>query len=133
MAELALVLAAATVGAMLFFGAVVAPAAFRTLGEQGAGPLVRALFPKYYLVLAVTSAVAAVAALFASVWISALVLALVACGFVYGLRILMPQINRARDSGATTDFERLHRRSVRLNMIQLAALVATLAGIPGGF
>lgn len=132
MSALALGLVSATVGAMLFFGAVVAPTAFRTLGEEGAGPFVRALFPKYYLVFAVTSAAGAVAAFFADAPVSALALLLVAAGFVYGRSLLMPAINKARDSGSTTDFDRLHRRSVRLNLLQLAVLIGALAGIPTG-
>lgn len=133
MAELAIVLVAATIGAMLFFGAVVAPTAFRSLGEQSAGPFVRALFPKYYLVFSVTSATAAVFAFLAMAPVSGLALLLAALGFLYALILLMPRINLARDSGAASDFERLHRRSVRLNMVQLGVLIGTLVGIPAGF
>ncbi|KPK61482.1 MAG: hypothetical protein AMJ59_00155 [Gammaproteobacteria bacterium SG8_31] len=132
MAELALSLVAATIGAMLFFGAVVAPTAFRTLGEQIAGPFVRALFPKYYLVFSVTTATAAVAAFLARAPVSGLALLLVAGGFIYAFTLLMPSISRARDAGSTADFERLHRRSVRLNLLQLAAMIGALAGIAAG-
>jgi hypothetical protein len=132
MTELALALVSATIGAMLFFGAIVAPTAFRTLGEQGAGPFVRALFPKYYLVFAMTSAAGAVAAFAAGAPVSAIGLLLVAAGFLYGYGLLMPAINKARDSGLTADFDRLHRRSVRLNLLQLAVLIGVLAGIPTG-
>jgi len=132
MAELALSLVAATIGAMLFFGAVVAPTAFRTLGEQSAGPFVRVLFPKYYLVFSVTTATAAVAAFLAMAPFSGLALLLVAGGFIYALTLLMPRINRARDAGSTADFERLHRRSVHLNLLQLAVMIGALAGIAAG-
>jgi hypothetical protein len=132
MTELALGLVSATVGAMLFFGAIVAPTAFRTLGEQGAGPFVRALFPKYYLVFAVTSGSGAVAAFAAGAPVSAFGLLLVAAGFLYGYGLLMPAINKARDSGLTADFDRLHRRSVRINLLQHAVLIGVLAGIPTG-
>ena len=83
MTELALGLVSATVGAMLFFGAIVAPTAFRTLGEQGAGPFVRALFPKYYLVFAVTSGSGAVAAFAAGAPVSVFGLLLVAADLLY--------------------------------------------------
>ena len=36
-------------GSMLFFAFVVAPTVFRALPGEHAGPLLRALFPRYYL------------------------------------------------------------------------------------
>ena len=63
MADLALAIVAGTVGAMVFFGAIVAPTAFGTLGEQQAGPFIRALFPRYYLLFSATSFAACAAAL----------------------------------------------------------------------
>jgi hypothetical protein len=132
MADLALAIVAGTVGAMVFFGAIVAPTAFGTLGEQQAGQFIRALFPRYYLLFSATSFAACATALIAGGLISAILLGLAGTGFVYARSRLMPAINQARDQGSTRTFERLHRRSVRLNMAQLAGLLVAAVSIAFG-
>jgi hypothetical protein len=89
------------------------------------------MFPRYYLVFAVMSALAAFTAIMAERWLAAPVLVVVAAGFVYARFRLMPRINDLRDRALAGDaqaeagFDRAHRLSVRLNMGQLAALLAT--------
>ena len=48
-------------GGMLFFTAVFAPLVFLRLAPEVAGRFIRAVFPVYYLAMAVTSGVAAAA------------------------------------------------------------------------
>ena len=51
---------AANIGIMLFFTIAVAPTIFTVLPAEWAAKYVRAFFPKYYAVLGITTAIAAV-------------------------------------------------------------------------
>ncbi|MEM6712843.1 MAG: DUF4149 domain-containing protein [Pseudomonadota bacterium] len=119
---------ALTVGAMAYFGAGVAPVVFRTLGEEKAGPVVRAMFPVYYLVLGITTLLAAIPAFLVNV-AAGIVLIVVAGGFAFARQIMMPRINALRDemnrgsTVATSAFDALHSWSVRMNMLQLIILL----------
>ena len=53
MESIALYIVAATLGAMLFFAAGVAPTVFQALPAEHAGGFLRKLFPRYYLALIV--------------------------------------------------------------------------------
>ncbi|MEM1287977.1 MAG: DUF4149 domain-containing protein [Pseudomonadota bacterium] len=123
----ALFFTALTIGAMAYFGAGVAPVVFRVLDEKKAGTVVRAMFPVYYIVLFVLSALAAASA-FAINPTAGLVLAVVAGGFVFARQVMMPRINQLRDQmnqgsqAAKGSFDMMHAWSVRMNMIQLIIL-----------
>jgi hypothetical protein len=118
-------------GAMAFFSFFVAPTAFRVMDEKDAARFVRALFPYYYLFIAV-AALAAVAGLVAKEpWMSKLML-LVAAVALFCRQILTPAINRLRDRELEGDakagrrFALLHRLSVWLNYFMFGGgLVAT--------
>lgn len=132
MAKLAAILAtAATFGGMLFFAAVVAPLVFAKLPSPTASSFIRALFPVYYLVMAASTALAALLAT-AVAPADALVLAAVSVGFLYSRLVLLPRIDQARarahgdDAAATARFRRLHRASTVLNGLQLIAVTAVL-------
>ncbi len=126
-ATLVVWLLGALVGSMLFFAVTVAPTVFRSLPEEQAGKFLRAFFPQYYLWGAILSVICALSAIGASLAIS-LTCALMAVLFIYARQILMPQINRARDShkqgviGAEDHFKKLHLRSVVINGFQLLSL-----------
>ncbi|MEM1286384.1 MAG: DUF4149 domain-containing protein [Pseudomonadota bacterium] len=117
-----------TVGAMGFFGAGVATVVFRVLGEEKAGPVIRAIFPIYYLVLAITTGLAALAGFLINV-AAGLVLAVIAGGFLFARQVMMPRINALRDeikrgsTAAKGPFDMMHAWSVRMNMLQLIVLV----------
>ncbi|MGD2082907.1 MAG: DUF4149 domain-containing protein [Chromatiales bacterium] len=125
---------AAVFGGMLIFSAVLAPLVFTRLPADAAGPFIRAVFPRYYLVLGGLSLVAALA-LTASAgpfaWETAVVAAVV-LAFVLARQGLMPWINResdlARDGdpGARHRFNRLHRLSVIVNGLQMFAVAVVL-------
>ena len=134
MTALMLSLFAALAGSMLFFAAIVAPSVFRSLPAEQAGPFLRALFPRYYLWGILLSLGASLTALLADTSIvisigSAVVLIL----FVYARQILVPKINRARDSERDGDqqagarFRALHLQSVLINSLQLLMMLAASA------
>ncbi len=124
--------AAGLLGAMLFFSAVIAPLIFTRLPADEAGRLIRAIFPWYYLVILLMSAVAALA-IAGGRPIEALLLAVVFLGAAIARQRLMPAINAASDAirdgneAAQPTFQRLHRLSVWINAGQMIALAVVLA------
>jgi len=129
MHDAGLLITGAIVGAMAFFTAVVAPAAFRVLAADQAGLLVRRLFPIYYLIMAVAAAAAAMLIGFDSP-AAGRILALVAALFMAKRVLLLPRMERHRagreagDAGATRAFRRLHGLSMVLNLVAGAAVLA---------
>ncbi|MEM6667208.1 MAG: DUF4149 domain-containing protein [Pseudomonadota bacterium] len=125
---LVMLLSAAAIGTMVYFGAGVAPVLFKTLDEEKAGKLIRALFPVYYMVLAGLTGLAGALAMGVDPT-SGFIMLMVAFTLVFARQVMMPRINDLRDKAKTGSvmaqqaFDRAHSWSVRLNMIQLAALV----------
>ena len=115
MTELAILLAGASLGIIVFQSAVLAPLVFNQLKDGSSGPFLRALFPRFFLILAGLSLAAALSSYFgnfsrgAGLGLTALALALVAYA-------LIPGTNRARDEGRTAAFKRLHLASVLLTL-----------------
>ena len=121
----------AWVGSILFFSFGVAPIIFKELGSESGGKFVRALFPRYYAWGAVAGAIALPAFVAVplcypeyrgkGIAIQAMMILAGTLIMLYGGNSLTPAINTARDSGAVNHdrFERLHRRSVRLNTLAL--------------
>lgn len=131
----ALALTGVLLGAMLFFSLVVAPSVFRFVDDEGVrARFLRGIFPRYYLFGFIVAALAAAAA-FAASLASGIVLAVVAGLFVYLRQVMLPLINLARDGqhagepGAERQFQMLHRRSLYLNVLQMAALLGVVAGL----
>ncbi len=126
------VLASLLLGSMVFFAAVVAPAAFRSLEGERAGAFLRALFPRYYLWGLILSLANLGVCLLHSPK-GAVLMALVLAGFAYARQVLVPALNAARDRWRETDspgdkagFQALHRRSVIINVIQMAMLAVII-------
>jgi len=122
---------ASWVGSVLFFSFGVAPVIFRVLGAEAGARFVRALFPRYYAWGVVSGAIALPALVAAPLtfpeykgyWVL-LQAGLVVAGiliFLYCGNSLTPAINAARDAGpdGSARFDRLHKRSVRLNAVAL--------------
>ncbi len=121
--DIAALFAAAVLGAMLFFAAVVAPLVFAHFPEADAGAFIRRLFPRYYDVLAVVTALGSLFAVGSNV--GALMSAVMVL-FVFSRFWLMPRINAARDAGREGRFALFHRASVIINLGQMAALVGVV-------
>lgn len=114
---------AANVGIMLFFSVAVAPTIFVVLPQEWASAYVRSFFPKYYLFLGLTTAIAA--ALAFGLW-TQIGLAVCAVLFFFSLFWLTPRVNRARDEKQPQAFKILHFVSVALNMLQLLYFIWVL-------
>ena len=111
---------AANVGIMLFFSVAVAPTIFMVLPSEWSAAYVRKFFPKYFLFLGITSAIAAA---LHSLPVAQLSLGLCAVVFFFSVFWLTPRINLARDNKQTKTFNRLHYTSVGLNLVQLAVMI----------
>ena len=136
---------AAYLGALLFGAGGVAPLMVRTLGEEVAGPLLRAYWPRFHgfavaagtlimLCVALGSVFSAVPSLYALLVVT--LCALMTVCFLIGWR-LIPAINAARDSGAAAEFARLHRLDVMLvgmgMILALLVIAALVYVLPGQF
>ena len=131
METIALYLVAATLGAMLFFAVGIAPTVFQALPIEQAGIFLRRLFPRYYLALIIGSGLAGALWVQSAPWAGGACL-MVALSTLWVRQSLVPRINALRDAELGGDdaagmrFARLHRLSVVINMIQLAALLFLL-------
>jgi hypothetical protein len=135
MIELANAVVLLLLGGMLFFPIVVAPIVFTSLPEVEAGRFLRSMFPRYYLFMITLSALA-----FALYQVGVGLVLSVPATVCFGVALstlwvrqsLVPRINDARDaqlSGdatAGTRFDRGHKLSVTINMLQLVGLLVIL-------
>lgn len=120
-----------TLGAMLFFSACVAPLVFMRLQPDIAGRFIRGLFPWYYGFGLIGSSLSALLCARTAPGAAGLAFA-TALGFMFARQTLMPAINAARDASmadtvAARRFERLHRASVALNLVQVVLLLGAFA------
>ena len=112
---LTILLAGASLGIIVFQSAVLAPLVFSQLKDGSSGPFLRALFPRFFLILAALGLAVALSGYFgdfargAVLGCVALVLALIAYA-------LIPGTNRARDQGRKKAFKLLHLASVLLTL-----------------
>ena len=132
MLEFANALVFMLLGAMLFFPSVVAPVVFTSLPEAQAGAFLRSMFPRYYAFMIALSLIAALLFLVfsdESAYQAAIVCLFVGLSTLWVRQWLLPRINMARDAQLAGDteagrrFDRDHKLSVGINMVQLVLLV----------
>jgi hypothetical protein len=124
-------LIAGNIGIIVFFTVAVAPTIFTALPPQWSAAYVRKFFPKYFMYLGVTTAVAAALSVVAGLDLlrqSALLASAVI--FFFNCFWLTPRINQARDDKKAKIFKTLHWLSVGFNMAQLIIFIWLL--IPTG-
>lgn len=124
----ALFFTALSAGGMVLFAAAIAPTIHKVLDKQPASTVTRAIFPRYYLVLAIVTGLGAACAFLVNV-AAGIVLAVIAGGFVFARQVMTPRINALNDEvkrGSTIQqgpAKALHAWSVRMNMLQLLVLI----------
>jgi hypothetical protein len=132
MLEFANALVLMLLGAMLFFPSVVAPVVFTSLPEAQAGAFLRSMFPRYYAFMIALSLIAALLFLVGSnqsAFLATLVCLFVGVSTLWVRQWLLPRINAARDAQLAGDteagrrFDRDHKLSVGINLLQLVLLV----------
>ena len=127
LAQFALYLTAIILGAMIFFSFVVAPTTFKLLDEKNSRKFIRGIFPFYYLLNLILSFVAGVLFfLKQNLSIDFLLMTSICILFAISNFILMPMINKFRDSNEDKKFKISHFISVIINFIQLIFLVIIL-------
>ena len=113
------------VGVILFQTAVIAPTVFRSLGPDQAGPFLRKVFPKFFVVLVVMGIAGAISALASDasyqLWICLVTLTLGLLAY-----LLIPMTNKSRDEGNEKLFKKLHNASVLMTFL---ILVVNLFGL----
>ena len=123
----ALVLVAVPFGGMIFFMAVFAPAVFRFLPREDAAPFMRALFPVYFRVMGIATALPVLFLLaFPSYRPEALTLLAVAAIFFAQRYALLPALNRYREAENGARANLLHRLSVIVHLAQWIAVAVIL-------
>ncbi|MBC8050373.1 MAG: DUF4149 domain-containing protein [Chitinophagales bacterium] len=126
MPELSALLVSASLGAMLFFSAVIALTVFQVLDERAAGQFLRTIFPKYFVV---NGLIALFAAVLAFRPLESALLVLCAALMIGVRQFVIPIINDARDAMVTGDaaakarFDGWHRVSVVVNLAEMVLLV----------
>ena len=134
MLEIANALVLMLLGAMLFFPSVVAPVVFTSLPEAQAGAFLRSMFPRYYAFMIALSLIAALLFLVVSdesAYQAATVCLFVGLSTLWVRQWLLSRINAARDAQLAGDteagrrFDRDHKLSVGINLLQLFLLVGT--------
>ena len=115
MIELAILLAGASLGIIMFQSAVLAPLVFSQLKDGSSGPFLRALFPRFFLILAGLNLATALSSYFGDFSRGA-ILGCIALALASVAYALIPGTNRARDEGRTAAFKRLHLASVLLTL-----------------
>jgi Domain of unknown function (DUF4149) len=120
LAQLSDLIVAGNVGIMLFFTVAVAPTIFMVLPPEWSAAYVRKFFPKYFLFLGITTAIATA---LADTGLAQAALAVCAAIFFFGCFWLAPRINQARDDKRGQAFKMLHYSSVALNLLQLVVFI----------
>ena len=117
---------------MVFYSFGIAINVHRTLDKENAGKLLRKLFPLYFLWGIIISIFIEVTFLYQGTSLKALLIAIVAIGFLYSRQVLVPLLNKNRDlvnegnEEAKKAFGSLHLRSVSINLVQMLLLVIIL-------
>ena len=113
------------VGAIVLQVAIVAPSMFRTLDMENFGKAIRAIWPKFFAMVAVLGVLSfAVVYLNSelSIYHSAIaILSVILASICYAI---IPATNRATDNGDHKTFKILHRISVSFTIILLVFNVA---------
>ena len=122
-----LYLTSVILGTMVFFSFVVAPVTFTTLNEENARKFIRKIFPYYYLYNLTISILTILSFVFIKKFsIDFYLISLIAILFVISNFVLMPLINKYRDTNQDKKFKYSHFISVVINFVQMILLVLIL-------
>lgn len=113
------------VGVIVLQTAILAPTIFRSLEPGPAGTLLRAMFPKFFRLLAVLGVGSVVAtALSAEPGVLRFAVGAMTVGLPVACAALVPATNRATDRGDSATFKKLHTLSVVMTLAVLGANIA---------
>ena len=125
--QLSVYLTSMILGIMLFFSFVIAPVVFTTLDENNARKFIRRIFPFYYNVnLGISFIVLITFMLLSKIGIDFYLILAITLLFATSNYLLMPLINKYRDTKQDKKFKYSHFISVLINFIQMICLVIIL-------
>jgi len=125
--QVGLYLTSVILGTMVFFSFVVAPVTFTTLNEENARKFIRKIFPYYYLFNLIISILTILSFIIIKKFsIEFYLISFVAILFVISNFVLMPLINKFRDTNQDKKFKYSHSISVVINFVQMILLVLIL-------
>ena len=125
--QVGLYLTSVILGTMVFFSFVVAPVTFTTLNEENARKFIRKIFSYYYLFNLTISILTILSFIIIQKFsIEFYLISLIAVLFVISNFVLMPLINKYRDTNQDKKFKYSHFVSVLINFIQMIILVILL-------
>ena len=112
---------------MLFFSFAIAPVIFKSLDETSARNFIRKIFPYYYSINLILSILALICFFISKSFnFDFYLILIVAILFAFSNFLLMPIINRFRDSKETKKFHFSHGLSVVINLVQMILLSIVL-------
>ena len=123
---LLILITAAILSFMIFFPAVVATSVFKVLDEKASSKFLRIFFPKYYLFGFILSCLGLLTSILKQDKISLFFFILISLSFFFSKQILMPMINKAKDESKEIKFNKLHKLSVFINLLQIISCVVLL-------
>jgi hypothetical protein len=122
--NLPLLFSGMSVGIILFQTTIIAPTVFGGLGPDRAGPILRKVFPKFFIILATLGLLNIICAVISDMHMQAYiggttgVLAVIAYS-------LIPMTNKMRDEQNEKAFKRLHNISVLMTVTMLLINLAS--------
>ena len=118
LSDVPVLLSGISAGVILFQTAIIAPSVFIGLGPDHAGPFLRKVFPKFFILLAIIGIVTTVTAVTSGssdqIWIGLATFVLASISY-----LLIPRTNKSRDEGNEKSFKRLHNASVSMTVAML--------------
>jgi hypothetical protein len=123
---LLILITAAILSFMIFFPAVVATSIFKVLDEKASSKFLRIFFPKYYLFGFILSCLGLLTSILKQDKISLFFFIFISLSFIFSKQILMPMINKAKDESKEIKFNKLHKLSVFINLLQIISCVVLL-------
>ena len=130
--NLIILIAGMILGFMIFFPMVVAPSVFKNFNEKQSSVFLRSFFPKYYLFGIIVTLIGIIISALEKDFVIILGFSLIFLSFVFSRQYLTPLINKAKDEIIKSDdlskvkFERLHRFSVIINILQIFVCIIIL-------
>jgi len=123
---LLILITAAILSFMIFFPAVVATSVFKVLDEKASSKFLRIFFPRYYLFGFILSCLGLLTSILKQDKISLFFFIFISLSFIFSKQILMPMINKAKDESKEIKFNKLHKLSVFINLLQIISCVVLL-------
>ena len=118
--------AAAILSFMIFFPLVVATSVFKVLDEKQSSKFLRIFFPKYYLYGFFLIGIGLTLSIYYDNKLSMLIFLVIMVGFVFSRQVLTPMINKSKDLGDESKFNKLHKYSVFINFLQIIGSIFLL-------